>query len=66
MKTYRVIRRDDIGALEEAVNAYIRQGWELAGGIAFVMVSDGDPPISAQAIWRDEDVGTLGKTENQS
>lgn len=40
MKTYQVVRRDTCDELEEAVNAFINQGWELVGGVS-VSISHG-------------------------
>lgn len=31
---YQVVRRDSCTELEEAVNCFINQGWELVGGVA--------------------------------
>lgn len=63
MKEYQVIRRETFDALEEAVNAFINQGWELVGGVCVSIshsvytdrdgeVSSTEGTICAQAIRR--------------
>ena len=60
---YQVVRRESFEELEIAVNAYINQGWELAGGVAVTLaysvyttrddtVSSDATTICAQAITR--------------
>lgn len=34
---YQIVRRDSFEDLEEAVNAFINQGWELVGGVCVTM-----------------------------
>lgn len=60
---YQIVRRDSFEALEEAVNAFLNQGWELVGGVAVALgynvyttrddvVSSDATTICAQAIRR--------------
>lgn len=65
MKEYQIIRRETFEELEEAVNAFINQGWEPVGGVAVTLgysvytnredhVSSDATTICAQAIRRAE------------
>lgn len=70
--SYQIVRRDSFEALEEAVNAFINQGWELVGGVsasqAYSVYTNRDGEVSsdinticAQAIRR-SDTSTTGQT----
>jgi hypothetical protein len=65
MKQYQIVRRESLEELEEAVNAFINQGWELVGGVSVALgysvytnrddcVSSDATTICAQAISRTE------------
>jgi hypothetical protein len=54
-KQYRIIRSLKVASLEEDVNWYLENGWNLVGGVAIAVNGNTGETEFAQAIMKEEE-----------